>query len=284
VKRALGLAVGAALAGAVASASGCLDDLPEPARCPAVANVEGSVDACIDAITQASMNGWMPDPANLCTHEEEFTACYRGPGGCACNTDEEGCRTADDSEACFPSGDCPPRVRDQYPNARCVTLSSDDIGPGVQEPEQCLCGCEFCMSVCDGRGPIWSQLEYWTQATGYADPKGTLTFDVRRHVSTKGRLGVYIRARGTAVGAMEGIGPPIVGVVPADQPLEDGALLGALPSFLDNGFQEVVVPSAQADLYAWENGDAKPGILLMLGGINTLTLMEIDCIVPFVVE
>jgi hypothetical protein len=45
-----------------------------------------------------------------------------------------------------------------------------------------------------------------------------------------------------------------------------------------------VVPSAQADLYAWENGDAKPGILLMLGGINTLTLMEIDCIVPFVVE
>ena len=294
VTRGLGLAVGAGLVAACGLATslwGCLEDLPEQASCPAPPVVEGSVFDCVGEIATAFDGGFMPPPDNLCMiSDPSFTACYRGPSGCDCNTEgRKDCVVAGDEEACFPNGDCPLKVREQFPDARCMTLQPDDIGPFSREPEQCLCGCEHCMSVCDGRGPVWSQFEFLDQQGGSLDGKGILFFFISRHMPSKGTLGVYLRARGTSLGPLSEDGgasfPPVLAVGPSDAPpnLEE-APVWVLPRDLDDRFSEVVLPAPGEQVYTWNSGDTKPGILSLYAGNNVITLMEIDCIVPFVIE
>ena len=276
-----------AACGVATSLWGCLEDLPEGATCPTAPVVEGAAFDCLGTIAAAFDAGFMLDQQNLCmVSDPSFSACYRGPSGCECNTEgTRDCVVVGEHEACFPNGDCPLKVREQFPDARCVSLQPDDIGPSQREPEQCLCGCEQCMSVCDGRGPVWSQFELIADG-GYADEKGVLYFDIRRHMPSKGRLGIYLRARGTSWG-LPGLpdGPPWLAVGPADVPPDPEQVpIWVLPRDLDDRFEEVVLPAPADQVYTWSNADTKPGIMGIFAGSNTITLMEIDCIVPFVIE
>jgi hypothetical protein len=265
---------------------GCLGELPAAAQCPSAAQTEGRAADCIGSVIEASQNGYMFDLSNLCLHEDAFNSCYR-PGGCACAADE--CLDADDSDACFPDDDCPPQVTELYPNATCKQLSADDIGPQLTETDQCLCGCERCMQVCDGRGPVWNQLEFIGPMGNPTDPKGVLLFDVRRHMPAKGTLGLYIRARGLASdvrtpeqkGANAPLSPPYVAIVAA----EGGDAVGwdTLPAEIDERFEELVLPRSVAEPYTWDSDDQRPGLLYFIPGMNTATTIEIDCIIPFII-
>jgi hypothetical protein len=262
---------------------GCLEDLPQAQLCPEAPARSGEAAACAEAIGAAVMNGYQFDLTDACLLDvESFTSCYRGPGGCAC--DERECTPPGAVDACFPQSDCPPLVRLHHPEARCVTLGRDDIGRGATEAEQCLCGCEACLGVCDGRGPVWGQVEAFDlQTNQYLDPQGFLYFDVLRSMPNKGRMGVYLRARGFATQVMNlESGPPFVGVVPSDGSMGSWAL--PLPPLLADGFEELVLASQPEDLYAWDSDADKPSILGVAAGINTLTLMEIDCVIPFFIE
>jgi hypothetical protein len=266
---------------------GCLGELPEAEQCPSPAAVQGKAVDCLDVARAAILDGsYVLDPANLCLIEDAFNSCYRGSAGCSCNAGE--CLEADDSNACFPRDDCPPRIRELYPEAECKQLSADDIGPQLTEADQCLCGCESCIQVCDGRGPVWTQVETIDAMNMSTDPGGLLLFDVRRHMPSRGKLGLYVRARGFAFdlrnseqkAANAPVSPPFVSIAPA----EGGGteIWETLPQELDDRFEEVVLPR-NVEPYSWDNDDERPGLLVLSAGWNTATMMEIDCIVPFVI-
>ena len=281
VRRGVGLAVGVGLvatAGIATSMAGCLQDLSEPATCPAPPVVEGNVRDCFDAIMAANDAGQIDvDGSDLCLNRAPLAACYRGPSGCEFNGARD-CLSPEDHEACFPSGDCPAKVREQFPDARCVSLVAEDIGRGLAEPEQCLCGCELCMSVCDGRGPVWAQIEIFTE-DAFRDPRGYLSFDVVRHMPESGKLGVYVRARGLVTA---GGSPAYLAVMREAE--QEPAAFWFMPFDLNDRFEEVLLPPAGQEVYAWGNSASKPSWVFMGAGVNSLTLMEIDCVVPFVIE
>ena len=74
-----------------------------------------------------------------------------------------------------------------------------------------------------------------------------------------------------------------MGVVPSDAVPSEPAIW-PLPFDLDDRFEEVLLPPAGQAVYSWSNADDKPGLAAIVAGRNTLTFMEIDCVVPFVIE
>ena len=260
-------------------AASCLDDLPAANDCPTPAVVDGRVEDCVTALGTWFANHESEfDPTDGCLDDPEYLGCYRGKRDCACGSGE--CKV--DADACYPPGDCPTAVRERFPSAECVRLSADDVGPELDEAEQCLCGCEDCITVCDGKGPVWSQVEIEKQfGEGVVDPKGFLWLSISRLMPASGRLGVYVRARGRSFefGEVQASDSYLL-AFPQEQLGGDPRLIELLPRDMSDRFEELVLPERSE--YAWTSNDDRPGSIVIGAAVNATTIVEIDCIVPFV--
>lgn len=263
---------------ALAVVGSCLDDLAEPSDCPTPARIEGRVEDCI-----AAFGDWLGsneiDFENSCLGDPSYMGCYRGNRDCSCNPNE--CKASED--ACYPPGDCPPAVRERFPSAECVRLSADDVGPELTEPEQCLCGCEECITVCDGKGPVWSQVELYNPYTDDVyDKKGYLWLSIARLMPASGRLGVYVRARGRVFELPEATAGEVYLFAYPQEQLGEGmpAFIEQLPRDMADSFEELVLPEVSD--YSWKTNDERPGSIVVSAALNAATMLEIDCIVPFV--
>ncbi len=260
-----------------ALAPGCLEDLAEPLACLPPPETPGAARACLDAVLKDSD----AFDTQYCTTNPEVLSCYRDPArGCGCDDD---CSQVEAS--CHPAPDCPPEVLAAHPTAKCRQFQPEDVGPFVSEGEQCLCGCEACLIICDGRGPIWSQVDFADPDTGISlTPAGLLTLDLRRHLPDVGKAGIYVRARGlTARATMDAsdvyVPPTIYGV--ADD-VNDPFVVGVLPPVMSDRFEGEILPTNQ--LLSWTQPSDKPTLMGFSNNLGTFSVYEIDCIVPFVVE
>ncbi len=232
----------------------------------------GSAVTCINRVAELLDDGGYPFDENNCTDHIDAFACYRGSDQpCTCNPDRE-CPQRDD---CHPAPNCPDEVIDRYPGARCIELTTEDIGPIAGPKEQCLCGCEACVTTCDGRGPIWSQIEGPVQ-----DGNGAFTFDLQRHLPSTGNVGFYVRGRGWTV-ASDANDPlaPFAALIGESDVL---ASVGQLPTMMDDRFEARLFPSD--DLHRWSSPADRPALLVLVNNVNTFTHYEIDCVIPFIVD
>lgn len=258
--------------------TGCLDDLPQPSQCPADAQHE--VGDCSPAIVKVTEEG-----IARCLQPDE-TACLAGTEACSCLSGS--CPVTED--ACFPPPDCPPAVRERYPDAECIRLEPLEIGLGTPSEVQCMCGCAGCAAVCDGRGPVF----------GVLDTGGDLaflppTFEVRRHLPDQGTFGIYLRVRGLAsmgLALFSGqidLSGEVFDVTPLnfgpDWPHGTPYVLSPLSTEF---VEHVVVDQKLLEVpaYTWTSADRRPDYAMLLpGGSMTdpaLSLYELDCAVPFV--
>lgn len=241
---------------------GCLDDLPPPLACPPDAVTEGG--SCVEGL-----QGAVPGCLTL-----EQASCLTGPRtSCTCIADE--CPRPD--EICAPEGDCPTEVFEVAPEARCVPLTPKDFGAGLPSEFQCLCGCAGCLAVCDGRGPVLGVLN--DGSDGYAP----VAVDIAAQMPDAGSLGVYLRLRGIAtalLGVLKGADPnyELVAYYLVSAPI--GTEMESQVHYND--------PLLGTSEYTWSQAADKPTLLVILPGEGTpqtpaLSLVEIDCVVPFVV-
>lgn len=251
----------------------CLDDLDEPLECIPGPTREGAAIGCVTLLSE----GLDSFDAAGCVDEPDALACYRDPArGCSCDPAE----CFDDGAAsCHPPPDCPSEVAALYPEAECVRFAAEDVGPFVDEREQCLCGCEQCIRVCDGKGPVWSQIDL--DAAHYE--AGTLLLDLQRQIPRSGRLGVYVRARGVSLTPAT----PGMAAVPPRLYLFAGAvsdppeLLGELPAIMGDRFESAIFPDGE--LRALDSSEPAPLLLALGNEPGYFSLYELDCVVPFVV-
>jgi hypothetical protein len=251
---------------------GCVEELPEPAECPAPAQVPEGDCSTIEP------------PLTGCLPPEEH-ACLAGPrSSCACGADE--CPSTPD--ACYPPGDCPPEVTAAAPGARCLTIDEEHVGDfGVLPPgDRCTCGCTRCMSVCDGKGPTFGAT---IVGDGSLDREDVIMPLVRLDdlLPASGRLGFYVRLRGTA--------GTILYVYRGD-PFDPGEIVelgtGVLSAVPGRGFtsqvvyQELVGAGGVPAPLTWDTPEEKPSLMILLPNVNTSgpLLVEIDCIVPFTTD
>lgn len=264
---------GALLTGALGLAA-CLPDLDEPAVCPTPA-VEPLGDC--DGVAVVTPQVGCYDPAQI--------ACLRPD--CSCRPDA--CPT--DEGACYPDGDCPPLVRDEIgvSDAVCRRLEPDSIGiPEALDPAfHCTCGCADCMSVCDGRGPVFAvRLRKGMPGLVPIPP-----MNIEGLMPDAGRLGVYVRARG--IGAL--LVAPFTGdpdVLDTWQVVDEGGGLNIMTLQPRDTFGErVFFRTINGEPYSWDGPEDKPTVLLLTGleldpedpneeDVRDL-FVEIDCVVPF---
>lgn len=252
----------------------CLDDLSEPLECPAKPQISGSAATCLDLVAD-DLNAF--DPTSYCMVKASAASCYRDAPTCDCGDE---CAS---EPACHPAPDCPAEILETYPTARCVQLAPEDIGPFQNEADQCLCGCEACITTCDGRGPVWSQLDLADENTGeLLTPQGVLTIDLQRHLPDRGKAGIYVRARGltAATGQNPSPAPPTVLGVTDDA--NNPFTMGSLPSLMNDRFNAELYP-ADGPL-TWDRRSDMPTLVGLSNNIGAFSVYEIDCIVPFVVE
>ena len=241
----------------------CLEDLPSPLTCPPAAVNEAQ--DCAPAVMAPSGN---------CYGATEV-ACLRGGEvvpTCDCQSGECPAEEA----ACFPAGSCPQAVLDRAgEDTACVRLSGDDIGSGLENDFQCLCGCTSCASVCDGYGTIYATVGSSTTARGFLVNLGA-------SIPDRGRLGVYMRVRGL---------PNFAANVLMGNPLDFNATGNVYVTSENTGdFVDVVyfdVPTVGTPPHEWTTSEAKPTAILFtplpLGPEQpSFTMAEIDCIIPFV--
>jgi hypothetical protein len=251
------------MAAGVGVAAGCIDDLPPPAACPPAARQ--AVGDCLTPLEDIEELGCLT-PAQ--------TECFTGPRpSCTCVSGE--CPTAPD--ACFPDGDCPTKIGETVgPGAACSRLASADFGKGLPSEYQCLCGCGGCAAVCDGAGPVFG---ITTDGNlGYGIP----TVDIAGRMPSSGRLGIYLRVRGlsqTVLLMFKGADGEEVQLdtyyyVTIQVSTEFTELV-----FFDQDFLNL-------SAYAWQSEEEKPTLLAFFSDgqpeAPSVTLMEIDCVVPFV--
>jgi len=238
--------------------------------------VSGAAAGCIGIISD-DPNAF--DPETFCTVNPEALSCYREPTRtCAC---EDDCPVPEAS--CHPAPDCPAEVLAAYPTAKCIQLTRADIGPFQSESDQCLCGCEDCLLTCDGRGPLWTQLDVIDPDTGMnLTPSGVLTLDVQRHLPDTGRAGMFVRSRGvTAATSMNPnpLPPDILGI---SESVADPFVIGALPILMSDRFEERLYPAAEP--LSWSTRSDMPTLFAFSNTLGAFSLYEIDCVIPFIVE
>jgi hypothetical protein len=170
----------------------------------------------------------------------------------------------------------------RYPTAKCVQLEAEDIGPFQDESDQCLCGCEACLLTCDGRGPIWSQVDLVDESGTPVAPSGVLTLDVQRHLPTAGRAGLFVRARGLTSGTGQNPEPDSPFVLTVADDLEEPAAIGQLPALMSDRFEAQLYP--RDELLSWSAKGERPTLFAFSNDLGAFSLYEIDCVVPFVVE
>jgi hypothetical protein len=266
------VAATAVLLGVAAWPLCCLDDLPPPTVCPPEAAHEAK-----DCLTPLEpVYAVPPQPFGCLTQDQQ--QCLTGRrSSCTCQLDD--CPSGEEA-ACYPEGNCPPAVIDEAgADAECIRLDPRDLGVGLPSEAQCLCGCFGCAAVCDGVGPVFG---IWTDGTlEYGFPQ----IDIGPHMPSSGRLGVYVRLRGLANAALAVFTDD--GVAPAP----DLATYYYVLSPIDTEFRELIFYDQtffEVPAYEWETEAMKPTLLALIPGGTTdapgLTLVEIDCVVPFVVR
>jgi len=246
----------------------CLDDLPEATSCPPKADRKAT-----DCITGLDIMG----PG--CFDHTQVQCLAGKRSSCACQSDE----CPDDADACYPTGDCPPNVAERVgEDAECFRLSGSDIQGGVLTPAQCVCGCTSCAAACDGKGMVLGMF-LSPKPPGEEQEVGfPVVVDIRDMMPKSGRIGVYVRARGVSQ----------MGLFVANADLGEADAIRAsyqLESSINTGeFSEQIlfdIPIAELPAYEWKaRADAPTHLWLFHEPSDTeVTLMEIDCIVPFVV-
>lgn len=252
--------------GAVAAfVIGCLDDLPEAVECPPEAVYPG--ENCVSALG---------DVAPGCLDSGQV-ACLAGPrSSCTCIADE--CPASE--SACYPAGDCPAEVAEVGELAggapSCVHLAPGDIGSGLPSEYQCLCGCGGCMAACDGKGPVLGVSNDGN--VGFAP----ITIDLAGHMPASGRIGVFVRERGIAaalVVVMKGTPDAYEVLTYYYMTSPIGTELTSLVFYDD--------PFLGMKEYSWSKEADRPTLLVIAADegsseMPALNLMEIDCVVPFV--
>ncbi|MEZ4295225.1 MAG: hypothetical protein R3B70_09640 [Polyangiaceae bacterium] len=245
-------------AGGMVLSGGCMADLPEALVCPPEAVYPG--DNCVPALEDVQ-----PGCFDL-----SQMACLTGPRtSCTCIADE--CPAPE--EPCFPEGDCPLEVTEAAGgDATCVHLAPKDIGGGLPSEFLCLCGCAGCASVCDGRGPVLGA--YNDGQVGLAG----IAFDVGSYMPSSGRLGVYMRERGLSASLL---------IVMIGEPdAYEVASYYFISSPIGTAFTSQIFyddPFLGTSEYRWSKAEDRPRLVLILPAENASSLMEIDCVVPFVV-
>ncbi len=245
------------------ASSACLADLPSGLTCPPEPVVPG--DNCVPALEGAAV-GCLTAPQ---------VACLAGTRtSCTCIADE--CPLP--ADVCYPEGDCPQEVRDKVQGEpQCIKLEPKDIGAGLPSESQCLCGCAGCLAVCDGKGPVLA-----VKHDGQVEPN-PLLINLAGRMPDSGKIGIFIRERGLSgavLGVIKGEDPNFelvtyyyvispIGTEPTSQIYYDDPFLGTTE-------------------YSWKEAKDKPTALVIAAGEGTtvnpqLTLMEIDCVIPFVV-
>jgi hypothetical protein len=249
------------------SIASCFTDLDEALTCPPAPKVE--VSDCDPALMKVMSTGCFPS---------DTVACLRGPvGSYDCddftNDVDDECPAVEPS--CNPSPDCPPLVYEEgHPAAKCIRLTTSELGGGVPGAQQCLCGNAGCASVCDGYGPVMAQF------VDDGMPKPMLV-DLNDQMPDSGRVGYYIRLRGLATLGMASL----IGDTTTDPDLEDNLVAPTYPVLnIEGEFKEFV--RYGDDAYRWANAAGKPTLLIIIPSAdmngNALALFEIDCIIPFV--
>jgi hypothetical protein len=254
------------------SSIGCFDDLPEPLTCPPqTITPAGNCLEPIQTISDPGCYTLQPNPP-------EIFECLAGPRtSCDCGMNE--CDTS--VNACYPTGDCPPEVRSAAgDNAECLRLGEDDFKfPGVPQIIQCICGCTACATVCDGKGPVVGLLDVGDMSFA------ALSVRLDEHMPERGKVGVYVRARG--------LSNLVAAIFTGDIDGED-TLVAQRSSFvftpLDQFTEFVMFDDGFISgdgAYAWKKNADKPTLLAFFtqGSMEApqAALYEVDCIIPFIV-
>jgi hypothetical protein len=233
----------------------CFADLPAPASCPP--DAQHQAGDCAAALAAQAHSGTLDTPILECLSGS------RDGGSCSCAGVSIECPNA--ASACWPPGDCPPAVTAQIAGASCSSIGQGNVLPG--------CGCIECATACDGVGPVFGAVipptpdggSMTVPIAGFALPR----------LPDSGAAGVYVRARGTA-GPSSGLR---LTFFDASSNGPGSATPVDLPS--DLSFGETML------LTSWVTpSDAPQQVAIVLTaspGPPERAVVEVDCIVPFVV-
>lgn len=293
-----------ALTGALLALGACLEPLPEPTSCEEPARViEGECVPC-EAPKQ-----FVNDTCTLCPPAPElpfercvpraFTDYGVPPKGCLagdgkferynCVTDHDPARCECDAAAleqsaqpsCYSDGTCPAAVGALGANAQCFPFEPADVHwYGATSHEGCDCGCIENLARCDGRAFAFG---------GYSDASEPLPqfdyirLDLGDRLPDSGTVGAYMLVRGFAT-------PLYLLFTKGDVTLTTWGFYVTTDSVQQIGYGPDQ-DGFQIDLldpYSWADASGRPDTLFLapppaveLDGI--VTLVEIDCIVPFVI-
>lgn len=269
--------------------SGCLQDLPEPLSCPPEPVVVSGIDNATCAQRLVTDAGNDLSIYYECAFQPAYTGCYRPNDPCDCNKGE--CPEPD--AMCYPEEDCPVLVEQSYgeEDATCLRLHPDDLSNELEGPAgQCLCGCRSCAIQCDGRGAMWSLIQAFDQDMNrYGPAGGIILWDIERDMPDQGRVGFYVRARGTSGFLVGGS----IGLYAADTwaAVLEAVAMGIEAPPVDYGeqllrdwnddFSEELYPKLRSEAYSWEDAGRRPKMLIIYPGVSG-TLLEIDCLFPVV--
>jgi len=255
----------ALLSALVLLATACFDDLPASRQCPGAERVQ--VDDCKLSDIKAEQLG--------CLSFEQIGCFARDRSSCDCGP--EACPTSRD--ACYPDGDCPAAVTSAVGSeARCRRLEASQIGGGLPESLQCLCGCSSCISVCDGYGPLVGVVAKGLTLESFAIP----LLDIRDQAPDAGRLGIYLRVRGLA-NVLVLAGKSETNSLSDFETVVDYRVTTPLSyDFVEHVLLDQVFLGNTA--YSWTAKEQAPTTIAIGAGLSTeptVTLFELDCVVPF---
>ncbi len=253
----------------------CLDDLAPPLACPPPAPI--SSGDCSDIVPP--LTGCLP------AHQR---ACFAGERtSCACLPSE--CEARPDG--CFPAPDCPPAVSAVAADAECLRVEEEHFGTfGVIRPGfDCTCGCTSCLSVCDGRGPTFGAVLEGDGRLTEADFMIPL-LRIDELLPPQGRLGIYVRLRNLDRLTVQIFTGDID--MPDPESCFELSRTGLVPAAPDGDFfehilyQELLDEDLATKPLVWDDERERPSLVAMLPPLDErgFTLVEIDCIIPFVVR
>lgn len=257
-------------------------------RCVVCPVVGPPATQCFPEVGQvATMNGCIAVGDDYDAFE-----CLTGKLGAAAFDECEGFGPTPALDACFaprPSGAprCPPEVA-VLGDAACFPLSAEDIAI-VDDPalETCVCRAADRLARCDGVGVILAGVGRESDPTPVAFAPIGITLP--GGLPEQGRFGVYVRARGFSV-------PFLIEDVDAST-LE---LRSAWAFFVTKGYDSLLgfgldqdgIPlteGLEAGL-AYGPGIAAPPRVLIIaqqeftGGVEQASIVELDCVIPFVIR
>jgi len=230
---------------AVAATANCMDNLPAATGCIPLSQTD---------------EGCLPLSETQCLAGPRTTVECQGTGA--------ECPIADAGTG------CPQAVIDRFgQGVECPNLTLADFAAfGEKSSAQCLTGCLTCARVCDGVGPV---LGVRTGESFKSDvpPPGMPDFillPIELHMPETGLLGLYVRVRGEGTFQVAFLHGPLLG--------GDDVTGGDMFSSYGEDFQDLMLPLDPELAFEWD-ATTRPDYLVIKG---IQTLIEIDCVVPFV--